>query len=144
MKKILFVSLVVLMLTATYGFAQMVSGMTSEQKGEMKQQGMKMDEGMMKQMMEKCQPMMNQMMADKKDMMNMMMDMMNMQGKMIKGPKAAEKKQMMKDMAQMKEKMQKMMSMPMDMAGMDETKPKNDAGKGPINAEPSKPDQHKH
>ena len=134
----------VVTLTCLYSFAQTDNGMKDEQKGEMKQQGMKMDEEMMKQMMEKHQPMMKQMMADKKDMMQMMMDMMNMQEKMMKGPKAAEKKQMMKDMAQMKEKMQKMMSMPMDMAGMDETKPKNDAGKGPINAEPSKPDQHKH
>ena len=33
-----------------------------------------------------------------------MMEMMNMQEKMMKGPKAAEKKRMMKDMAQMKEK----------------------------------------
>ena len=44
----------------------------------MKQQGMKMDEGMMKQMMEKCQPMMKQMMGDgmmKKEMMQKMMSM---------------------------------------------------------------------
>jgi hypothetical protein len=116
MKKILSISLVVLMLTATYSFAQMDSGMKGEQKGEMKQQGMKMDEGMMS--------MMKKMMDDKKEMMQMMMGMMDMQEKMIKGPKAAEKKQMMKDMAQMKEKMQKMMSMPMDMTGMDDSQSK--------------------
>jgi hypothetical protein len=96
----------VMALTGRYSFAQTDSGMKGEQKGEMKQQGMKMDEGMMKQMMEKCQPMMKQMMGDgmmKKEMMQMMMEMMNMQEKMMKGPKAAEKKQMMKDTAQMKE-----------------------------------------
>src|SRR4030066_985534 len=110
----------VVTLTGRGSVAQTDSGMKGEQKGEMKQQGMKMDEGMMKQMMEKCQPMMKQMMGDgmmKKEMMQMMMGMMNMQEKMMKGPKAAEKKQMMKDMAQMKEKMQKMMSMNMDRAG---------------------------
>src|SRR4030043_846658 len=108
-------------LTGRYSFAQTDSGMKGEQKGEMKQQGMKMDEGMMKKMMEKGHPMMKQMMGDgmmKKEMMQGMMEMMNMQEKMMKGPKAAEKKQMMKDMAQMKEKMQKMMPMPMDMARM--------------------------
>jgi hypothetical protein len=114
----------VVALTGRYSFAQTVSGMKDEQKGEMKQQGMKMDEGMMKQMMEKCQPMMKQMMDEKKDMMHMMMDMMNMQERMMKGPKAAEKKQMMKDMAQMKEKTQKMMSMHMDMTGMDDSQSK--------------------
>jgi hypothetical protein len=114
----------VVTLTCLYSFAQTDNGMKDEQKGEMKQQGMKMDEEMMKQMMEKHQPMMKQMMADKKDMMQMMMDMMNMQEKMMKGPKAAEKKQMMKDMAQMKEKMQKIMSMPMDMTGMDDSQSK--------------------
>lgn len=124
MKKILSISLVVLMLTATYGFAQTDSGMKDEQKGEMKQQGMKMDEGMMKQMMEKCRPMMKQMMGDKKEMIQMMMGMMDMQEKIMKGPKAAEKKQMMKDIAEMKEKMQKMMSMPMDMTGMDASQSK--------------------
>jgi len=46
------------------------------------------------------------------------MDMMTMQEKMMKGPKTAEKKQMMKDMSQMKEKMQQMMSKPMDMKCM--------------------------
>ena len=117
----------VVALTSGYSFAQTDNGMKDEQKGEMKQQGMKMDEGMMKQMMEKCQPMMKQMMGDgmmKKEMMQMMMEMMNMQEKMMKGPKAAEKKQMMKAMAQMKEKMQKMMSMPMDMTGMDDSQSK--------------------
>jgi hypothetical protein len=116
MKKILSISLVVLILIATYGFAQTDSGMKGEQKGEMKQQDMKMDEGMMS--------MMKKMMGDEKEMMQMMMGMMDMQEKMMKGPKAAEKKQMMKDMAQMKEKMQKMMSMPMDMAGMDDSQSK--------------------
>jgi Ni/Co efflux regulator RcnB len=134
MKKILSISLVVLMMTATYCFAQTDSGMKDEQKGEMKQQGMKMDDEMMKQMMEKCKPMMKQMMDEKKDMMQMMMDMMTMQEKIIKGPKAAEKKQMMKDMEQMKEKMKMMMSMPMDMTCMDD----------PQSAEPSKTDPHKH
>ena len=106
----------VVALTGRYSFAQMDSSM----KGEMKQQGMKMDEGMMKQMMEKCQPMMKQMMGDGM----MKQEMMNMQEKMMKGPKSAEKKQMMKDMAQMKEKMQKMMSMHMDMTGMDDSQSK--------------------
>jgi hypothetical protein len=114
----------VVALTCGYSFAQTDNAMKDEQRGEMKQQGMKMDEEMMKKMMEKCQPMMKQMMADKKDMMQMMMDMINMQEKMIKGPKVAEKKQMMKNMAQMKEKMQKKMSMPMDMPGMDDSQSK--------------------
>ena len=114
----------VVALTSGYSFAQTDNTMKDEQKGEMKQQGMKMDEQMMKQMMEKCQPMMKQMMADKKDMMQMMMDMMNMQEKMLKRSKAAEKKQMIMDMAQMKEKMQIMMSMPMDMPGMDDSQSK--------------------
>jgi hypothetical protein len=100
----------VVALTGQYSFAQMDSGM-------------KMDEGMMKQMMEKCQPMMKQMMGDGM-MKKELMQMMNMQEKMMKGPKAAEKKQMMKDMAQMKEKMQKMMSMHMDMTGMDDSQSK--------------------
>jgi len=68
----------VVALTGRYSFAQPDSGMKGEQKGEMKQQGMKMDEGMMKQMMEKCQPMMKQMMGDgmmKKEMMQKMMSM---------------------------------------------------------------------
>jgi transketolase len=99
-------------------------GLTGLQSFAQTDNGMKMDEEMMKQMMEKCQPMMKQMMADKKDMMQMMMDMMNMQEKMIKGPKAAEKKQTMKNIAQMKEKMQKMMSMPMDMMRMDDSQSK--------------------
>src|SRR4030042_459717 len=106
----------VVALTGRYSFAQTDSGMTGEQKGEMEQQGMKMDEGMMKQMMEKCQPMMKQMVGDgmmKKEMMQMMMEIMNMQEKMMKGPKAAEKKQMMKDMDGMKEKMKKRRSMHM-------------------------------
>src|SRR4030042_6539805 len=92
----------VVALTGLYSFAQTDSGMKSEQKGEMKQQGMKMEEGMMKQMREKCQPMMKQMMGDgmmKKEMMQMMMEMMNMQEKMMKAPNAAERKQMMKEMA---------------------------------------------
>jgi hypothetical protein len=96
----------VMALTGRYSFAQTDSGM-------------KMDEGMMS--------MMKQMMSDgmmKKEMMQMMMEMMNMQEKTMKGPKAAEKKQMMKDMAQMKEKMQKMMSMHMDMKGMDDSQSK--------------------
>jgi len=114
-------------LTGRHSFAQTDSGMKPEQKGEMQQQGMKMDDGMMKQMMEKCQPMMKKMMGDgmmKKEMMQMMMGMMNMQEKMMKGPKAAEKKQMMKDMAQMKEKMHKMMSMHMEMTQMDDSQSK--------------------
>jgi len=117
----------VVALTGRYSFAQTTSGMKDEQKGEMRQQGMKMDEGMMKQMMEKCQPMMKQMMGDcmmKQEMMQMMMDMMNMQEKMMQGPKVAEKKQMMKDMAQMKEKMQQMMAMHMDMTEMDDSQSK--------------------
>jgi hypothetical protein len=129
--------LFVVALTGRYGFAQTDSGM----KG---QQDMKMDEGKMKQMMEECHPMMKQMMSDKKDMMQMMMDIMQMQEKMMMGPKDAEKKQMMKDMAQMKEKMQKMMSMPMDMKGMDDSQSKGDEGKEPKETGPSKADPHKH
>lgn len=99
-----------------YGLAQT----DSSKKDEQKQQGMKMDEGKMNQMMDKCRPMMKQMMGGcmMKDMMQMMMAMMDMQEKMMKGPNAAEKKQMMTDMALMKEKMQQMMSMQRDMAGM--------------------------
>ena len=44
----------VVALTGWYGFVQMDSGLKGEQKGEMEQQRMKMNEGMMKQMMEKC------------------------------------------------------------------------------------------
>src|SRR5664280_13778 len=88
----------VVTLTCLYSIAQTDNGMKDEPKGEMKQQGMKMGEEMMKQMMEKHQPMMKQMMAEKKDMMM--------------------------DMAQMKEKMQMMMSMPMDMPGMDDSQSK--------------------
>ena len=127
----------VVALTGRYSFAQMDSRM-------------KMDEGMMKQMMEKCQPMMEQMKADdmmKKEMMQMMMEMMDMQEKMLKGPKAAEKKQMMKDMAQMKEKMQKMMSMDMHMPGMDKmsgTQSKEAEGKEPNKAETPNTAPHQH
>ena len=127
----------VLVLTGRYSFAQTDTDMKDDKKEEMKQQGMKMDEGMMKQMMAKCQPMMKQMMDEKKDMMQMMMDMMTMQEKMMKGPKTAEKKQMMKDMTQMKEKMQKMMSMPMDMKCMDDSQSKEAEGKEPEKAEAS-------
>lgn len=121
MKKIIVIwSMLALLLSAAYGFAQMGGEMMGKQKGEMKQQGM-MDEGMMKQtmpMMEMCMPMMKQMMGEgmmKQDMMQMMMGMMDVQEKMIKGMKPEEKKKMMKDMGQMKEKMQKMMSMHMGM-----------------------------
>ena len=105
----------VMALTGRYGFAQMDSGM-------------KMNEEMMKPMMEQMK--VNDMM--KKEMMQMMMEMMDMQEKMLKGLKASEKKQMMKDIAQMKEKMQKMMSMDMNMPGMDKmmgTQPKEAEGK---------------
>ncbi len=100
-------------------YAQM--GMTEEQKGEMKSQGMMMGEGMMKEqmpMMQMCMPMMKQMMGHgmmMQEMMQMMMDMMNTQEKMMMGVNPAEKKQMMKDMARMREKMQRMMSMRMSM-----------------------------
>lgn len=114
----------VVTLTCAYSFAQMDKCMKDVQKGEMKQQCMKMDEGMMKQMMDKHQPMMKQMMADKQDMMQMMLDMMSMQEKMIRGPKAVEKKQMQQNMVQMKEKMQKMLSRSMDMPGMDDSQSK--------------------
>ena len=41
MKKIIVIwSMLALLLSATYGFAQMGGGMMGEQKGEMKQQGM--------------------------------------------------------------------------------------------------------
>ncbi len=127
MKKIILIVIscvFVVTLTCVYSFAQMDKGMKDEQKGEIKQQCMKMNEEMMKQMTDKHQPMMKQMMADKLDMMQMMMDMMNMQEKMIKGPKAAEKKQMLKNIVRMKEKMQKKMSRPMDMPGMDDSQSK--------------------
>ena len=52
--------------TGRYSFAQTDSGIKGEQKEEMKQPCMKMDEGMMKQMMEKCQPMMKDMAQMKK------------------------------------------------------------------------------
>jgi hypothetical protein len=126
----------VVAVTGRYSIAQTDSGMKGEQKEEMKQPGMKMDDGMMKQMMEKCQPMMKQMMGDKKEMMQMMMEMMNMQEKMMKGPNAAEKKQMMMDMGQMKEKMHKMMSMPMDMTEMDDSQSKEVEGKEPKKKSP--------
>ena len=117
------------------------------QMGEQKAtagQGMMMNEGQQMPMMQMCMPMMKQMMADKKDMMQMMMDMMTMQEKIVNGPKAAEKKQMMKELAQMKEKMQKMMSMPMDMKCMDAPKPKENGDTGSKNGEPAKTDPHKH
>ena len=61
----------------------------------------------------------------KKEMMQIMMEMMDMQEKMmLKGTKHREKKQMMKDMALMKQKMQKMMSMDMNMPGMDDSQSK--------------------
>jgi hypothetical protein len=123
MKKLVII-LMMLLISAFSAHAQMDSGMKSEPKDQ-NSKAMKMDEEMMKQMMEKCQPMMKQMMSDgmmKQEMMQMMMDMMSMQEKMMKGPKASEKKQMMKDMAQMKGKMQKMM--PMDMKGMDDPQSK--------------------
>jgi len=69
MKKVVIV-LMMLLIFVVSAKAQMDSGMKGEQK-EQDSQSMKMDEGMMKQMMEKCQPMMKQMMADKKDMMQM-------------------------------------------------------------------------
>lgn len=122
--KRLMIALLTVFVFSVSAYAQMGEGM----KGEMKQQGMMMDEGMMKQMMpmmQMCMPMMKQMMGEgmmKQDMMQMMMEMMNMQEKMMMGPKAAEKKQMMRDMAQMKEKMQKMMSM--GMMGMDDSQSK--------------------
>ena len=106
----------VVALTGRYSFAQVDSGM-------------KMDEGMMKQMMQ------------------MMMGMIDMQEKMMKGPKAAEKKQMMKDITQMKEKMRKMMSMDMNMPGMDKmsgTQSKEAEGKEPKNTETPKTDPHQH
>src|SRR4030067_65505 len=55
----------VVALTGRGSFAPTDSGMEGGQKGEMKQQGVKMEEGMMKQMMEKGQPMMKQMMGDR-------------------------------------------------------------------------------
>jgi len=106
MKKLIIV-LVVLLVFSVSAHAQM--GMMGGQQGQMGQ-GTMIGEGQQMPMMEKCQQMMGQGMM-MQDMMQMMMDMMNMQGKMMKGIKASEKKQMMKDMAQMKEKMQKMMSM---------------------------------
>jgi hypothetical protein len=152
MKRFIFVAIsciVALAFTGRHSFAQTDSGMKGDQKGEMKQQGMKMDEEMMKQMMEKCQPMMKKMTSDdmmKMEMMQMMMGMMNMQEKMMKGPKPAEKKKMMKDMAQMKEKMQKMMSMHMDMTDPDTSgaQPKEVEVKEPPKEESPKADPHKH
>lgn len=153
MKKVVLVVLsyvLFIALTGLYSFAQTDNGIKDEPKGMTAQQGMKMDEDVMKQRMEKCQPMMKQMMSHgmmKQDMMQMMMDMLTMQEKILKGPKAAEKKQMMKDIEQMKEKMHKMMSKPMDMMGMDNargTKSKRGEDKEYPKAEPSKTDPHKH
>lgn len=123
MKRFIFIVIscaFVMTMPHAYSFAQTDKCMKDGSKGEMKQQCMKMDEGMM----DKHQPMMKQIMADKQDMMQMMLDMMSMQEKMIKGPKAAEKKQMQKNMVQMKEKMQKMLSRPMAMRGMDDSQSK--------------------
>ena len=78
MKRFIFIVIscvFVVTLTCAYSFAQTDKCMKDVQKGEMKQQCMKMDEEMMKQMMDKHQPMMKQMMADKQDMMEMMNQM---------------------------------------------------------------------
>lgn len=113
MKRLMIV-LAVLLVFSIPAYAQMGGGMPAEQKGEAKQQGMMMDEGMMKSMMGDGMMM--------QGMMQMMMDMMNVQEKMMMGVKPDEKKQMMKALAQMKEKMQKMMSM--GMMGMDNSQAK--------------------
>jgi len=158
----------VVALTGRYSFAQMDSSMKGEQKGEMKQQGMKMDEGMMKQMMEKCQPMMKQMMGDgmmKKEMMQKMMSMhmdrMGMddsQSKLkraeqwlkkavdlhelhMKDPTTTTDASQMELMDQIKKAYGCITGTGPDMSG---TQSQEVEGKEPKKAEPSKTDSHKH
>ena len=109
--KNLIIVLVILFVFSGSAHAQM--GMMGGQQGQMGQSTM-MGEGQQMPMMEKCQQMMGQGMM-MQDMMQMMMDMMNMQGKMMKGIKASEKKEMIMEMDKMRDKMEKMMSMHMGM-----------------------------
>lgn len=114
----------VLFVFSVSAYAQMGEGMKPEQKGPMGQ-GMMGGEGkmpmmpmcqeMMKQQMGEGQqmpmmPMCEQMMKERKAMIQMMMEMMQMQKKMMKGVKPAEKKEMMMEMDKMHETMGKMMS----------------------------------
>ena len=158
----------VVALTGRYSFAQTDSGMKGEQKGEMKQQGMKMDEGMMKQMMEKCQPMMKQMMGDgmmKKEMMQKMMSMhmdrMGMDDSQSKlkraeqwlkkavdlhelhmdDPTTTTDASQMELMDQIKKAYGCITGTGPDMSG---TQSQEVEGKEPKKAEPSKTDSHKH
>jgi hypothetical protein len=104
MKKALF-ALLILFVFSVSAYAHM--DMMESQQGQ-KGDGMTGDA--------QCMHMMRQMTGQSgmmESMMQTMMDMMNMQEKMMMGPKADEKKQMMKDMSGMKEKMQNMMSMHM-------------------------------
>lgn len=118
MKRLIIVS-AILFVTAGAAYAEM--GMMGEQKGGKEQQGMMMNEGMMKDMspmMQMCMPMMKQMMEQgmmMQDMMRMMSDMMKMQKKMMGGMNQTEKKEMMMDMDKMMDRMGNMMS---DMRGM--------------------------
>src|SRR4030042_243619 len=134
----------VVVLTGRYSFAQMDSGMKGEQKGEMKQQGMKMDEGMMKQ-----------------KMMSMHMDMTGMddsQSKLkcaeqwlkkaidlhelhMKDPTTTTDASQMELMDQIKKAYGCITGTGPDMSG---TQSKEVGGKEPQKAEPSKTDPHKH
>ena len=158
----------VVTLTGRYSFAQTDSGMKSEQKGQMKQQGMKMDEGMMKQMMEKCLPMMKQMMDDgmmKQGMMQMMMSMpMDMKGMDDSQSKLKCAEQWLKKAIDLHELHMKDPTTTTDASqmelmdqikkaydcitgtgpGMSGTQSKDIEGKEPKQAEPSKVDPHKH
>lgn len=99
-----------LLVAGTTSWAQMV-----EKKDD---PGMKMGEGQQMSMMQMCMPMMQQMMGQKmmmQEMMKMMMEMMKMQEKLMMGPKAGDRKMMMKEISMMKEKMQNMMSTHMGM-----------------------------
>ncbi|MDA8239326.1 MAG: hypothetical protein M0Z67_03020 [Nitrospiraceae bacterium] len=123
MKRLIIVS-AILFVTAGAAYAEtgmMSGGMMGGQKGGKEQQGMMMQEGMMKDMMpmmQMCMPMMKQMMGQgmmMQDMMHMMKDMMKMQKKMMMGMSRSEKKEMTMEMGKMMEQMDSMMS---DMRGM--------------------------
>ncbi len=91
----------------------LVAGTTSwAQMGEKKDDpGMKMGEGQQMSMMQMCMPMMQ-------DMMKMMMEIVKMQEKIMMGPKAGDRKRMMKEISMMKERMQNMMAHMGMMMGM--------------------------
>src|SRR4030067_625313 len=128
--------ILVVTLTGRGSFAQTDSGMKGEQKGEMKQQGMKMDEGMMKQMMEKCQPMMKKMMGD--GMIKKAIDLHELH---MKAPTTTTDASQMELMDQIKKAHGCIAGTGPDMSG---TQSKEVEGKEPKKAEPSKNDPHKH